>query len=70
MIFGRYDLSDNSVLPSRFRPAAPIYRIVFARFEFAQASVHVSAQRKNLEIGTHGFQLRLAAQAAGANPRP
>ena len=35
--------------------------VVFALFEFAQACVHVAAQRMNVEIGADGFELRLTA---------
>src|ERR1700685_846529 len=35
--------------------------IVLAGFQLAQTGVHISAQRVNVEVGTNGFQLRLAA---------
>ena len=43
--------------------------VVFSLFEFAQARVDVAAQGMNVEIGANGLQLRLTAQAAGADAR-
>jgi len=42
-------------------------RVVLVLFEFAQAGVDVAAQRMNVEVGADGFELRLAAQAGGAD---
>ena len=44
--------------------------IVFAGLQFAQARVHISAQRMNLEIRPQRLQLRLPPQAAGPDPSP
>src|SRR6202043_2925324 len=43
--------------------------VVFSLLEFAQACVHVAAQRVDVEVGTDGLQLRLAAKAGGADAR-
>ena len=43
--------------------------VVFSLLEFAQAGVDVAAQRMNVEVGADGFELRLAAQAGGADAR-
>src|SRR5579863_3985358 len=43
--------------------------VVFALLEFAQAGVDVAAQGMNVEIGADGLELRLAAQAGGADAR-
>ena len=43
--------------------------VVFSLLEFAQAGVDVAAQRMNVEIGADGLELRLAAQAGGADAR-
>ena len=43
--------------------------VEFSRIEFFQARVHVAAQIEHFEIGTIVTELRLAAQAAGADAR-
>src|SRR5579863_10285647 len=43
--------------------------VVFALLEFAQAGVDVAAQGMNVEVGADSFELRLTAQAAGADAR-
>ena len=43
--------------------------VEFAGVEFFQARVHVAAQIQRIEIGTSVAELRLAAQAAGADAR-
>src|SRR5271157_703941 len=43
--------------------------VVFAAFDFAEARIHVAAQFANIEIRAVMAQLRLAAEAAGADAR-
>src|SRR5271165_3226717 len=43
--------------------------VVLAAFDFAQARVHVAPEFANIQIGAVMAQLRLAAQAAGADAR-
>src|SRR5580700_825763 len=72
---GAHDFGRNNVF-DQFRFAQTIQSgggeddgVVFALLEFAQAGVDVAAQGMNVKVGADSFELRLAAQAAGADAR-
>ncbi len=70
-----HDFNRND-LPNKFRLAQAVQpgccendRVVFSLLEFAQPRVDVATQGMNIEIGTHGLQLRLPPQAGRSNAR-
>ena len=72
---GAHDIRGNDLF-DEFRLAQALQSsrgqddgVVFSLLEFAQARVHVAAQRMNVEIGPDGLQLRLPAQAGRADAR-
>src|SRR5580692_12837227 len=68
---GTHDFSGDDLLDQlRFTEALQACQgeddgVVFALLKFSQTSVNVATQRINVEIGTDGFELRLATKARG-----
>ena len=68
--FGGDDLFDEFRLAKAFQSGrGEDDGVVFSLLEFAQAGIDVAAQGMNVEVGADGLELRLSAQAGGADAR-